>query len=87
MITEAILNGFLSVTQFLLDILPSVPEMPSGILFALDTITSLISETIGLLAYIYTPVLLVFVFTLFVAVLAFDNIYKLVLFVSHKIRG
>jgi len=87
MITEGILNVFNSVIQFILNLLPSIPQMPSPIVVALNTIVSLISDTVGVISYIYTPVMLIFVFTLFIAVLAFDNIYKLAMWILHKIRG
>lgn len=87
MITETILTVFNNVIEFILSGLPNIPEMPIGIQSGIDTITDLITDTIGVMSYIYTPVMMVFVFTLFVAVLAFDNLYKLALWVLHKIRG
>ena len=87
MITESILNAFNATVQFILSLLPNIPSFPTAVTDALDTIVQLISDTVGVIAYIYTPLILVFVFTLFVAVIAFDNIYKFVMWVLHKIRG
>lgn len=87
MITEAIFNAFSIVIQTLLGLLPNIPNMPQPVTDSINTIIDLVGQTIGLISYIYTPIVLVFVFTLFIAVLFFDNIYKLVLWVYHKIRG
>jgi len=87
MITEFILAGFQTVVQILLFLLPSIPQMPGGIQAAMDMIRGLIADTVGLIAYIYTPPVLVFVFTFIVAILSFDFIYRFVLWVLHKVRG
>lgn len=87
MITEAILNGFQAVVQVLLFLLPNLPQMPVGIQSAMNMIVDLIGNTVGVISYIYTPVVLIFVFTLLLAILGFDFIYKFVMWVLHKVRG
>ena len=87
MITEAILNAFQSVVTFILTLLPNIPAMPTGISDAANGLINSIAQVIGVISYIYTPVMLVFVFTLLLAVLGFDLIYKFVLWVLHKVRG
>lgn len=87
MITEAILNGFQAVVQILLFLLPNLPAMPSGIQSAMQMIVDLIGNTVGVISYIYTPIVLIFIFTFILAILGFDFIYKFVLWVLHKIRG
>ena len=87
MITESILNAFQSIVTFILSLLPNLPQMPSGISDASQGLVDSISQVIGVISYIYTPTMLVFVFTLLLAVLGFDLIYKFVLWVLHKVRG
>ena len=87
MIIQALLDFFQGAIKFLLNILPNIPQMPSGIQAGLNGITTTIGQVTGVIAYIYTPVILIFVFTAIVAVLSFDSVYKLVLWIWHKIRG
>jgi hypothetical protein len=87
MITETILNIFQSAVTFLLGLLPNIPQMSDTIKDSTETIIDLIGDVVGVISYLYTPTILVLVFTLLVAVLSFDAIYKFILWVLHKIRG
>lgn len=86
MITEFILAGFQTVVQILLWLIPNVPAMPSGIEAALTYVSTAIQQMVGVIAYIYTPVVFVFIFTAILAILGFDFIYKFVLWVLHKVK-
>lgn len=87
MITEAILSGFQTVVTIVLSIIPNLPAMPGAIEDSLEYVVSLITDTVGVMAYIYTPVFLLFIFTMFLAIIGFDFVYKFVLWVLHKVRG
>lgn len=87
MITEAILSGFYSVVTTILSLLPDIPQIPNEISNGLSMITSLIGQTVGTISYLYTPWVLIGVFTILIAIINFEMIYKLVLWVYHKIRG
>lgn len=87
MIVEFILSAFQSVVTILLYLLPNIPSMTQGIQDSLANIVSLINQTVGLIAYIYTPVIFIFVFLAIIAILSFDSIYRFVLWVLHKVRG
>jgi len=87
MITETILAGFQTIVTVVLSIIPSLPAMPTGIEDALNNIVDIINDVVGLIAYIYTPVFLLFIFAMFLAIIGFDFVYKFVLWVLHKVRG
>lgn len=87
MITEAIMNGFQASVNIILAMLPPIPAMPSGVQSALDYIVDVIGQVVGVISYLYTPVVFVFVITAILAILSFDFIYKFVLWILHKIRG
>lgn len=87
MITETILAGFQTIVTAVLSLLPSLPPMASGIQDATEFLVNSVNQTIGLIAYIYTPVVTVFIFTVLLAILLFDPIYNLVLWILHKVRG
>jgi len=87
MITEFILAGFQTIVQVVLFIIPNIPQMPQGITDALLYVSTAIQQMVGVIAYIYTPVIFVFIFTAILAILGFDFIYKFVLWVLHKVKG
>lgn len=87
MITEFILAGFQTVVQILLFLIPNIPSMPTGIADAMDMVVGMITSTVGVISYIYTPVVFIFIFTAVLAILGFDFIYKFVLWVLHKVKG
>lgn len=87
MITEFILAGFQTIVQILLFLIPNIPPMPQGIMDAMNYISTAIQQMVGVVAYIYTPVVFVFVMTAILAILGFDFIYKFVLWVLHKVKG
>jgi len=87
MITEAILNGFYSVITFLLGLLPDIPQLSEDITNGLTTIIDIIGETVGAVAYLYTPPVLIAVFTIIIVIINFEIIYKFGLWVYHKLRG
>lgn len=87
MITEAILKALQSSTYFLLSWIPNVPPMPDNIIDATDNIIDIISDVVGVISYIYTPLVFLFVFGAILAILGFDALYKIGLWIYHKVRG
>lgn len=87
MITQAILQGFYGLVTFILGLLPNIPNVPEEVQDATDYFVSIISDTVGLVSFLYTPPVLILVFTVFIAIINFEMIYKFALWVYHKIRG
>lgn len=87
MIIEGILTVFSFLLEFLLGLLPNLPSLPASITDGIDTLFDSVTGVIGLISYLYTPVLTIFVFTAVLVLLNFDNVYKLVLWFYHKVRG
>jgi len=87
MITTAILDALQSIASFLLGLLPNIPQMPDTIKDATNSIIDTIGSVVGVISYIYTPVIFLFVFGAILAILGFDAVYKLALWVYHKFRG
>jgi len=87
MITETILQGFYSVITFILGLLPDLPDIPTEVQDAISGFTDIIGDVVGLISYLYTPTIFILVMTILIAVINFEVIYKLVLWVYHKIRG
>jgi len=87
MIIEALLNSINFTLQFLLGILPNIPGFGDTLLDSLDYFVSLVTGVIGLISYLFSPVLVIFSFTAILILLNFDNVYKAVLWFIHKVRG
>jgi len=87
MITEFILSGFQTVVQSVLSLIPNLPAMSDAIWDGTTSIISTIHQAVGMIAYLYTPPIAVFVFTIILAILLFDPVYKLVMWILHKARG
>lgn len=87
MLVEFILGGFQTVVQILLFLIPNIPAMPTPIEEGLAYVSTVIQQMVGVIAYIYTPLVFVFIFTAILAILGFDFIYKFVLWVLHKVKG
>jgi len=87
MITEAIIGAFKSVTVFILSIIPNLPQIPQNIQDATNSFINTISSVVGVISYLYTPVIFVLIFTILIAVINFEVIYKMAIWVYHKIRG
>jgi len=87
MITQAILQGFYAVVTFILGLLPNIPQVPDNVRDATDSFVDTIGDVVGLISYLYTPTIFILVFTIIIAVINFDVIYKFALWVYHKIRG
>lgn len=87
MITQAILYAFNVVVTTLLGFIPNLPSFPTAVTNALATMNSIIVAPINMISYLYTPLIATFVFGLILVILNFDNIYKLVMFILHKVRG
>jgi len=87
MIIEAFLGFVQGLFGFLFGWLPNIPNFPDGMVDGLSAFLSLLPQAIGLVAYLYTPAMFLFVFTLLIAVLAFDLIYGFAMWIWHKVKG
>lgn len=87
MILQAILTALQFTVEFLLAIVPNIPSFGEDILDGMEYFTDLVAGVIGLVAYLESPAILVFAFTAMLVLLNFDNVYKLVLWFLHKVRG
>jgi len=87
MIVQAILQGFYSIMTFILSLLPDLPQVSDEIKDGTDYLISLISNTVGLISYLFTPPILILVFTVLIAIINFEMIYKFAMWLIHKIRG
>ena len=87
MITESILDVFKGTVQFILNLLPNIPSFPDGILNGINYLQNIASGVMGLVSYLLTPPVVIFVFTAVIILLNFDNVYKLASWFWHKVRG
>lgn len=87
MITEFLLGVFYNFSTFIIGLFPNLPAMPAQITSGTNGVITIIGNTVGVISYIYTPFILTTVFVILIAIINFDVIYKLVLWIYHKIRG
>lgn len=87
MIIEFILGGFKSVVEFMFGWLPSIPELPSVVIDGISWFNGSVAGVVGVVSWLYTPVFFGAIMMLMIAVLIFDPVYNLALWVWHKIRG
>lgn len=87
MITESILSALSAVVTFVLGLLPSLPAFPPEVQSALNQFATVVGDVVGVISYLYTPTILILAFTILIAVINFEAIYKLALWVYHKLRG
>lgn len=85
MIIEAIINLITTLLKFILDLLPSIPDLPTSIMTSLDNVTSTIFshlDLLGLFVRIDTIKLLV---PLVVVAYNFEHIYHFVMWLIKKL--
>lgn len=86
MIVEFILGALQTVVDFLFGWLPSIPSIPSDIMDGINTFTASVSDVVGLISYLYTPVVFGLVFGLLIAILLFDPILAFIKWVYHYVK-
>lgn len=87
MIVEFILGAFKGVIEFLFGWLPGLPSMSSEAFTGIDSFLGLIPGVVGVISYLYTPTIFIFIFSIIVALLIFDPAYAFFRWVWHKVRG
>jgi len=85
MILDVILNAIDSLITTVFSILPTLPPTPPQIIAAGDWLINMVSQATGLLKYLYTPTLFNIITVLVVALLLFEQIYHLGMWIIKKI--
>lgn len=85
MIFEAIFNMLATTLTTIFSALPSLPEAPSGLQTAGDSIIGYLAPGIYIMRYIFTTPLLNIALGIFLAVLIFERGYTTIMFVLRKI--
>jgi hypothetical protein len=85
MIFTALLSVVTSVVVWILNLLPSLPDMPQEIVTAAEWMVSQLESVYGVLAAIYSPGLLSAIATSLIALLLFEQIYHLTMWVIRKL--
>lgn len=85
MIIEGLLKVVSFILNFVFDLLPDLPEMPSSIVSAIDNVLDVIFGNVGLFG-IFVPLNIVkILIPLWLVVYNFDKIYSLLFWVIKKI--
>lgn len=85
MIVEGLLNIVTTILYFVLDLLPSVPDLPVAITNAITTVLDLIFDNVGLLGVFVPLNIIKVIIPLWIVVDNFDKIYSIVFWVIKKI--
>lgn len=85
MVIEAILFSVWYLLDFILNLLPSIPQMPSAITSSIDSVFNLIFSNVGLLG-VFVPLNIVkILIPLWLVVDNFDKIYSILFWIVKKI--
>lgn len=87
MISEFLLNLLQTTFNALFAVIPVIPPLPALVTNGLAFFTGIVGDTVGLISNLYSPPFFTAIVVLLLAVINFDLIYKLVLWVYHKVRG
>ena len=68
-------------------VLPSLPPVPAAISDGGGAITDFIAQGMSVIQALLSPALTVAVFTIMIAILAFEHIYHGILWILRKIPG
>jgi hypothetical protein len=85
MILEAIISALTGMLKLIFGIFPDLPDIPTAVSDGGDWAVDTIGGAMGFMTVLYSAPLLVAIVVLLVALLAFDQIYWLVLWVLKKI--
>jgi hypothetical protein len=77
-----VIGGFL---KLVFGVLPSIPPMPAWVDTSLDFFTTIILQGVGLVSYLYTPQLMIFLFTTLLVLINFEYVYHSVLWIVRKL--
>lgn len=85
MILLFLLNVFITVIEAIFGILPSVPATPDAIVSGGDWVINSIATVRSVLSLVYGDTLLIAIFVVVIGIFSFDSIYRLVMWVLHKL--
>lgn len=85
MIVQYILSAISAVIRFAFSILPNLPQAPTWLETTLDAFVSTIVSGIGIVSYIITPQIFIFVCLTSLLIINFEYVYHLVLWVIKKL--
>lgn len=85
MLIDWLLTAVQTLITSVFGILPSLPPMPDPIINAGNWFVATVGSIVGLLRYFYTPVFFDILMVLFIAFLAFEQIYHLTMWILKKI--
>lgn len=83
-----IINNLLNFLYFLMDFLfgwINIPQMPDELVNSINTFLNLIFDNLSLLGFFIRPITLKILIPLIIFVLNFKYIYKVVIWLIHKI--
>lgn len=85
MIIEGLLNVVTTILYFILDLLPSIPDLPTSITSVIDTVLNLIFDNVGLFG-VFVPLDIVkVIIPLWLIVDNFDKLYSIAFWIITKI--
>lgn len=85
MIFEAIFLAIQWALQSIFSLLPDLPDAPAFLTTGADFVSTLVGQGVGLVSFVYGTELTIFIFTATIAILNFENFYKLTMFIWRKL--
>lgn len=85
MIVELLLNFLKGSVEFIFGLLPSLPQMPTEISSFGNYLIGIVASFSQLAVYIYGSTLFLAIVTLSVALIGFDQVYNLVMYIARKL--
>jgi len=85
MIIEFVLSVVAGFVKAVFGILPNIPPMPAWVDTSLDTVIDVVIGGVGLVSYLYSPQIFIFVLTTSLVVLNFEHVYHAAMWVIRKL--
>lgn len=85
MIVEFLMSVISALVQGVLGLIPSIPAMPGWVDTAADYLLNSLAGVVGILVYLYTSQLFLFVLTTFVVIIGFEHLYHLAMWIIRKL--
>jgi len=87
MILEFLYSVFVGFITFVFTLFPNIPPPPDGITSPLNYILDLTGDGLNLVRFLFGAVVYYAVVFMFAALLAFEPIYHLVMYIYHKVTS
>lgn len=78
----SVIGGFV---KLVFSILPDVPAMPMWVSDSLDAFMTVVLDGVALVSYLYSPLILAFIFTTAVVIINFEYLYRSTMWIVHKL--